>query len=265
MTRGPRQSREPLDFNFADLGIQPGDVISLFAEAVDTAPQPHLARSQTIRLQVISVEDYNNFLREQTDIADAEAKYAGLNDDLQELIEQQKQLGEAAQKLAGQVAKADPRQRDALAQQLDGLLARQNELNQKLNQQAERMENFVREHPLYDVEKDLQGWLRQQAENIRQSTGTNDAAARDIAQRSAPPGGGRSLTPDLLEDFKRESGAQVSRLGGVQEETEKQVVQPLDDMAQMQELVKDFNQFESLYRAQQELAPKPRLTTVPAN
>ena len=38
------------------------------------------------------------------------------------------------------------------------------------------------------------------------------------------------------------------------EETEKQVVQNLDDMAQMQELIKDFNQFESLYRAQQELA-----------
>ena len=110
-----RDSHETVDFDFAGLGVEPGDVISLFAEAVDNAPQPHLARSQTVRLQVISVEDYNDFLREQTDIEDAEAKYAALNDDLQELIEEQQKLGDAAQKLAGQLAKADPKQRDALA------------------------------------------------------------------------------------------------------------------------------------------------------
>ena len=249
-----RDSDETVDFDFAGLGVEPGDIISLFAEAVDTAPQPHLARSQTVRLQVISVEDYNNFLREQTDIEDAAAKYAALNDELQQLIEEQQKLGDAAQKLAGQLAKTDPQQRAALAPELDGLLARQNELNQKLNQQADRMEHFVREHPLYDVEQDLQASLRQQAENIRQSTGTNDAADRDIAQRSAPPNGDRSLSPDLLEDYQKESDAQVARLRGVHNESEKQVVQALDDLAPMQELVKDFNQFESLYRAQQELA-----------
>jgi hypothetical protein len=249
-----RDSDQSVDFDFAGLGIEPGDIISLFAEAVDTAPQPHLTRSQTIRLQVISVEEYNNFLREQTDIEDAAAKYAGLNDDLQQLIEEQKKLGDAAQKLAGLLAKAGPQQREALVQELDGLLAGQNELDQKLNHQAERMENFVREHPLYDVEQDLQGRLRQQAENIRQSTRTNAAAARVIAQRSAPPGGGRSLSPDLLENFKQESDAQVSRLGGVHDESEQQIVQALDNLAPMQELVKDFNQFESLYRTQQELA-----------
>jgi len=249
-----RDSDETVDFDFAGLGVEPGDIISLFAEAVDTAPQPHLARSQTVRLQVISVEEYNDLLREQTDIEDAAAKYAALDDDLQQLIDEQQKLGVAAQKLAGQLAKAGPKQREALAPELDGLLAKQNELNQKLNQQAERMEHFVREHPLYDVEQDLQGWLRQQAENIRQSTRTNDDDARDIAQRSAPPDGGRSLSPDLLEDYKKESDAQVARLSGVHDESEKQVVQILDDLAPMQELVKDFNQFESLYRAQQELA-----------
>ena len=246
-------SRETADFNFDDLGIQPGDVISLFAEAVDTAPQPHLARSQTVRLQVISVEDYNNYLREQTDIADTEAKYTELNNDLQDLIDQQKQLGDEAQKLAGQIAKADARQREALAQQLDSLLARQNELDEKLNRQAGRMENFVREHPLYDVEQDLQKMLSQQAQNIRESTHDNSSAARDIAQRSSPPGGPRQLSPEMLNDLKKASDDQVARLGGVEEQTDKQIVKALDDMSQMQELIKDFNLFESLYRAQQDL------------
>jgi ElaB/YqjD/DUF883 family membrane-anchored ribosome-binding protein len=249
-----RDSRETFDFDFAKLGIQPGDVISLVAEAVDNAPQPHLSRSQMVRLQVISVEDYNNYLREQSDIADAEAKYAGLNDELQALVEQQQQLGQEIQKLDNQLAKAKPKQTDALAQQLDSLVAKQNELNEKLNRQAERMDNFVRDNPVYDVEKDLQALLRQQAEAVRQSAQADDDATREVAQRSSPPGGPRLLTPDILKDFKKASDDQVLRLGGVHDESDKQVVQTLDDMDQMQELVKDFNQFEALYHAQQDLA-----------
>lgn len=251
---GVLTSHETEDLDLAHLGIRPGDVISLFAEAVDTAPQPHLARSKTVRLLVISVEDYNNFMREQTDVADAEARYAELNADLQQLIENQKQLGEAAQKLSDRLARADTSQQEALTRDLDNLLAQQTELNEKLNQQAERMDSFVREHPLYDVERDLQELLRQQAENIRQSTRTNSAASRDIARRSEPANGPRQLSPDMLADFKQESDDQVARLGGVREASEKQVVQKLEDMSRMQELIKDFNQFESLYRTQEELA-----------
>ena len=242
------------EFNLAELGLQPGDVISLFAEAVDNAPQPHLARSQTIRLAVISVEDYNNFLREQTDLADTAAKYAELNEALQGLMERQKQLGAAAQKLQAQLAKTDAQKRAALAPQLDSLIAQQNELNAQLNQQAERMEHFVRDHPVYDVEKDLQAALRQQAENIRGSTHDNDTAARAVAEKSSPPGGPRQLSPELLADLKQASDRQLAALGQTHDATEKEMVQTLEEMGQMQELVKDFNLFEALYRTQQDLA-----------
>jgi hypothetical protein len=253
-----RDSRETTDFDFASLGVQPGDIISLFAEAIDTAPQPHLARSQTVRLAVIGVEDYNNFLREQSDIADAAAKYAELNDDLQTLIEQQKQLGEEIQKLQKAAAGADEKKRTALAQQLDNLVARQNELNRKLERQAERMENFVRQNPLYDVETALQEELRQQAGAIRESTKTNDNATLDVAQRSSPPSGGRQLTPEVLNDFKKASDEQLARLGGVHEQNEQQVEKRFEDLDQMQELVNDFNLFESLYHTQQELAEQSK-------
>ncbi len=249
-----RSSAETVDLNIGDLGVQPGDIISLFTEAMDTAPQPHLARSQTVRLMVISVEDYNDFLREQTDLADAAAKYQSLADDLQELIEEQKKLGEAAQKQQEQLAKADAKQRENLTREFDALLAKQNELNQKLAQHAERMEHFVRDTPLYDVEKDLQKALREEAEKIRQSANTNNTAASEIARRSSPSAGGRQLSPDMLSDLKRESDEQVKRLGGVQEETQKEVAQTLEDMSRLQELIKDFNVFQELYRVQQELA-----------
>jgi hypothetical protein len=249
-----RDSRETFDFDFAKLGIQPGDIVTLFAEAVDNAPQPHLSRSQMVHIQIISVEDYNNFLRQQTDLSDTEAKYAALNDDLQDLIEQQKQLGGDIQKLASQLARAAPGQTNALAQQLDSLIAKQNELNQKLNHQAERMDNFVRDNPVYDVEHDLEDQLHEQADAMRQSTEANSDAARGVAQRSSPPGGPRRLSPDMLNDFKKASDQQVAKLENAHEETDQQVVQKLDDLDQMQELVKDFNQFEALFHAQQDLA-----------
>ncbi len=249
-----RDSHETMDFDLQQLGVKAGDIISLFAEAVDNAPQPHLARSQTLRLSVISVEDYNNLLREQTDLSDTEAKYAALMEDLQELADDQKKLGGQFQQLQEQTAKAGPKERDELPARLDQLLARQNELNQKLNQQAERMDHFVRDNPLYDVERELQDLLRQEAGQVRQSTGANNDAARDVAQRSMPPGGARQVTPAMLSDLKRASDDQVARLGGVEEAGAKRMSETLQEMGQMQELQKDFNQFEDLYRAQKELA-----------
>ena len=249
-----RNISETTELNIGELGVQPGDVISLFAEAQDTAPQPHLAHSQTVRLMVISVENYNDVLREQTDLADTQAKYESLRDDLQELVEDQKKLGEASGNLKERLEKAGAKQRETLARDLDNLLAKQNELNQKLSQHADRMDGFVRENPLYDVEKELQKMLREQAGNVRRSASTNNTAAGEIAKRSSPPQGPRNLSPEMLEQFKRESDQQVARLGGAREETEKKVVEALQDMSAMQELLKDFNQFEALYHAQQELA-----------
>ncbi len=187
-------SHETLDFNFADLGVQPGDVISFFAEAIDTAPEAHLARSETVHLVVISVEDYNNFLREQTDLADIEAKYHRVDEPVARPGGGATQARRTpAQALEEKLAKADAKQQDALQQELDGLLAKQNELNQKLNQQAARMESFVRKDPLYDVEAELQETLKKQADAIRESTKENNAASQQIAQRSSPPNGPRQM------------------------------------------------------------------------
>ena len=54
--------------------------------------------------------------------------------------------------------------------------------------------------------------------------------------------------------MKKASDDQVARLSGAHEENEKEIVQTLDQMDQMQELLKDFNLFEAIYRAQQDLA-----------
>jgi hypothetical protein len=246
-----RDARSAIDLDFARLGAKPGDVISFFGEAIDTRPEPQIARSQTVNVTLISVEDYNNFIRRESEIADLEAKYGGLQDDLEDLVEQQRQLAAASDALRKRIEKANPGQQEELARALDSLLAQQNELNQRLDQHANRLDQFVRDMPVYDIEKEIQPLLRRQADAIRNSTRTNAATANDIARRSAPPNASRHVQPGLASDFKQAADDQVDRLAGARKQTDSQIAQTLEGMEQMQELLKDFNQFQALYEAQQ--------------
>ena len=234
------------------LRVAPGDTLSFFAEVVDTAPNPHLARSQVITLTVISVEDYNDFLRERLDVADIAQKYTALFEKLHELIEQQKALSEAAEKARQQAAQSPDK---AAEKKLDELLARQNELNEKLNQVAKAMDEFVREQPVYDLESELGETLKKKAADIRESTKTNDQETSEVAQRSTPKEGLRSVTPEMLADLKKAADDQAERLGGkAEQQEEKKIAETFEDLSLMQEIMKDMNRFKELYEAQRDIA-----------
>lgn len=218
-----RSVRESFLFDFDKLGVKPGDVISFFAEAIDTAPEANLARSKTINLTVISEEDYNQFLREQNDISDIEGKYTQLMDQFHDQLEQQKKLGEDIANLKEKLSKASDEQKASLQQALDGLLAKQNELNQKLAKKADEMENFVRKQPLYDVEAEFQEILKEKAQDIRDSIAQNNEVSKDVAQRSSPPTGQRKMDQKMLEDLKKASDKQLSKLGATEQEVRKEV------------------------------------------
>ncbi len=253
-----RNTRESLQFAFADLGVKPGDVISLFAEAIDTAPDSHLARSETVNLTVISEEDYNAFLREQNDISDIEGKYTELLDQLNDQVTEQKDLGQAAEELRDKIAQADEKQKAALQQSLDKLLSKQSELNRKLQKTADQMDKFVRDKPLYDVEADFQKMLQERAQDIRNSTAANDKAAQEVAQRSSLPSGQRQLDQQMAQDLKKASDEQLAKLGGVEQQAQKDIGQTMQDMSRTQEVLKDFNRFKDLHQTQQALSEQTR-------
>ncbi len=245
-----------LVFDFSDLGVKPGDKVSIFAEAVDTAPTPHLSRSQTVTLTMISEEDYNAYLREQDDVRDLSAKYKALLEQFNALRQEQLQLAKDAAALAAQMK--DPKSATAHAQDFDALTARQNELNQRLNEQADRMEQFVRPQPLYDFEKDLQRQLTTEGIDIKSSTATNDSALKQIAQQTTKPDGSRALTPDDIAQLQQQAQAQADRLGAREQEMANQVTKPLEDLSKYDDLVNDFNLFRDAYYAQQALAEQTR-------
>jgi len=251
-----RNAREVISLDFKQMDITPGDTFSFFAEAVDTAPEPHLARSSVITLTVISTEDYNSYLRDQLDMSDIEAKYADLFNKLHDLTDEQRKLGEQIEALKQQMASArDPA---SLAPKLDELLAKQNELNAKLNKLADTMETFVRDKPLYDIEDDFRETLQQKAEAIRDSTAKNDEDSRNVAQQSTNPEGKRQMSPQTLSSLKQASDDQVARLSDSEKQAREEVQQPLEDLSALQEIMKDMNRIEELYKAQQTLEKQTR-------
>ena len=69
-------------------------------------PTPNFARTDPVRITVISEEDYNEFLRQRTDLSDIEAKYADLLNQLHQQTEAQQQLRKEAQALKEKLAAA---------------------------------------------------------------------------------------------------------------------------------------------------------------
>jgi hypothetical protein len=251
-----RDVAQNLLFDFSDLGVKPGDRVSLFAEAIDTAPNPHLARSQTITLTMISEADYNDFIRQQNDVRDLSDKYDQLLQQFDALRDQQEQLAKDAAALRDKAR--DDKAAAAHLADFDQLTARQNELNQRLNDQAGRMEKFVRPNPVYDFERDLQKQLASEAQDIRQSTDVNNTSLNQLAKETSNPDGSRSLTPGNIGQLQSEAKDQAQRLGARDQEMAQSITKPLEDLSQFHDLVNDFNEFEQLYHAQQALSEQTR-------
>ncbi|AHF94748.1 hypothetical protein OPIT5_25320 [Opitutaceae bacterium TAV5] len=253
-----REAAENFPIDFATLGVRPGDRVSFFAEAIDTAPDPHLATSRTVTLTVISEEDYNDILREQTDIRDLADKYQALVNEFKDLRQEQLALAAAMEQLREKAAGMDPAARAAA---FDELAARQNALNQRLEQLAARMEKFVRDKPLYDFEHELQEELDRQAAAIRESTRLNRTALDALSSASSESGDAAAASaPDAatFEKMQTEALAQAERLGAGSEKMEQQVRRPLADLARLHDLVKDIGLFERAHAAQAELAELAR-------
>jgi hypothetical protein len=223
----------------SELGAVPGDLIEVFGEAVDIRPDPQLARTRTLRLAVVSEEEYNDFLRRQTEIRDLERKYEELHDELRELAAAQRELAAEVASLADAEQPPDQEARDAFA-------ARQAELNAKLGKLAARMESSTRENPLYDLERELQKILDEEATAIRESVAGNQESLADFLE--ADP------SAETLASFAEAGDAQAERLDPLREAAEQRLAEAIADADLIQQLLKAIGAYQELYGVQAQLA-----------
>lgn len=257
-----RSTGESLTLDIKQLGVRPGDTISIFAEAIDSCPDPHLTRTRTLQLMVISTEEYNDYLRERTDISDIQGKYIKLLNKFQDLIDEQKELTEqlkAAKEKATDPATSKETAKETAAQ-LDKLMQKQAELNKKLGAMADEMDSFVREKPLYDIESDIQEKLADMAGKIRESVGENDEELKkklEEAAQSAPPPSQKQQA-DALATLEDKSRKQAEALQPQQEQAESDIIPVLKNMALINVMINDFNAIKYLYETQSTIAAQTK-------
>ncbi len=247
-----RRHRIQHDLDLAKLGARPGDKIVVFAEAVDTRPEAQLARTTTRRMEVITEAEYNDRLRAEADVAMIAGKYEDLLDRFQEQINEQKRIEEELAELRKKSESGmDP---EELLAAFSEATAAQNELNERLERMAEEMRDFGRENPVYDFEKDLHEKLKQQAKAIEESVKTHRAES-GMGTGTPPPA---APTPGMIDDQEKAATAQRERLQGGSDRVEEEIREPLQDLARLHELMKDFNRFQQLTEEQRELAEQSK-------
>ena len=244
-----REVVETVPVNFQELGAKPGDTISFFAEAIDTAPSPHLSRSKTVTLTLISEQEYNDFLREQMDVRSLSKKYEDLMERFYQLRDRQSKLAEEATRL--EERNVDPSKKTGA---FDAIVAKQNEIDQQLNKMADEMEHFVRDEPVYDFEKSLQQSLKEDAGEVKNSTAFNDKVMKELAQESTAGDGSRSLSEQTLHRLRKEAQLHAERLGARQKSMVDSIKKPLEDLSALHDMMNDFTAFEQMYQEQKELA-----------
>ena len=236
------------------LGAHPGDQITLFAEAIDTRPDPQLTRTAIRRLGVITEQEYNDKIREQADVAMIAGKYERLLQDFEKQIAEQRRIENKLKELS-EAAKKDGR-KDTLLPEFSMALSDQLDLNRTLERLANEMSDFGRDHPVYDFEKDLEEKLQQQAQEIRKSVAQANADIEKAVEEGPPPP--EPPGPKAVEDLATAAREQRERLQGGSDRANEEIRKPLEELADLHELMKDFKRFEQLAERQGEIAEQSK-------
>lgn len=241
---GETRHRLSKSLNLAALGLKSGQTITVFADAIDGAPEPQFSRTETRTLTLISEDEYNDYLRRQADVALIAGKYEQALEHLRQAIIEQKEI-EAQLKTA---AELPPEQASA---EVGEALQRQQDLNLRLEDIAREFRDINRDNPVYDFEKDIAESLKEHAQQIEESIARN---RRDLDQALSDTPSGNEVTPEELEKLQQAASEHRQRLEGEQEKADEQIQKPLEDLADFHEMLKNFNQLRHLAEQQQQLA-----------
>ncbi len=258
-----RSVSEVIEMDLESLGVEPGDTISVFAETLDTRPEePQLAATRILTLVVVSVEEYNAFLRQRVEIGMLAEKYGALVRQLEELAQEQERLNQEVAELQRQLAEGKPENREALTDELAARLADQQELNRKIDKLSEEMAEFGRDQPLYDIENSFQELVEAQASALRESIAVNTQELESFSQAMDEAGQGREGLEEALSTLWKDGERQKEVLAGSRKRLDEDLVQTARELGKLNKLVRDFNQFRMCYLEQSAIATITRVYDV---
>ncbi|MCM8535409.1 MAG: hypothetical protein NE334_05685 [Lentisphaeraceae bacterium] len=245
---------EVVEVDIPTVGVVPGDVISIYADTIDNSPKGQAAITPVLHLKVVSVKQYNEYLREQSAVDEIIGKYEAIQNRMHDLGNEQKKLNEEMKKLKEKLK--DPKSAKAAEKKLASLIQKQNQLNSQIKKLAEDMEKFGRDDPLYDIEKSFNEEMKKLAQELKESVDENKNELEKFSKSLDQNKGNPDQLITALESLNEAGQKQKNKLNKQEEEYTDRVLKTILDLSLMDALVKDFNRFKYLYQYQVKLAEK---------
>lgn len=189
--------------NLAPLGIEPGQVIEILIEAMDSNPDlTGIGASGIARVEIISDEAYADIVRKQTTLAEFSARFAELAESVDALA---RELAAAQQALAGETAAAEK-----AAARIPALRERVRETAKHMRQLASDFAAFDLEERLSETANDIAFGLEKTLGHPGWEAADRAAMAKAIEESLGALGRKQAEVKELSEDAS--SVAAVGRL-----------------------------------------------------
>lgn len=231
MARAPRRLQQGASLPLSTYGLEPGDVIKLYARVEDNDPTGAKGtESSVVTVQIISAEDYSRMVRAREGMDVFLSKYHEAQRRMESLAEEMDGLRKKLKEQA-----ADSPAGEELKRQIE-------ELAKKLDEEAAAIRDSAQELLPYDLDKALSPELERLARQI-------EASAEDLRSAAGAPGA-------KAEDLEHEMQALIERLQQEKQEFQQNVGEPLELLAEIYPLLEDQQRFVELYHRQRDLAER---------
>ena len=210
---------------FAKLGLQPGDKISLFARAEDNRPDVVQAGESAIHeIEIISQSDFDRIIAARQGKQMLENKYRQANRMLE-------QLASAMEDLQEELKNADPDDAEKQAELQEKL----EQLKQKMKDVADELEKLAEKELPLDLDKEWNKVLKEQADALR--------AACEAAGQSKKDG---KSPQEQADELKR-------KLDEIRKQQDEKVNDAMQAMRQIAPLIQSESKFVALVMRQREV------------
>lgn len=212
-------------------GLAPGDEIKLFARVEDNDPAGAKgAESTVVTVRIISDEEFQQMIRTRDGLNVLLSKY-------QQAQRRMESLAEEIERLEKELADlpADSPLADEARQKLE-------KLAERMQQEAEAIEQLATEPLPYDLDKELSPHLKKLSEQLRE-------LAKDAKALAGQPGLKPGEAKEGLERLRKQLSQQ-------REAMENETGPPLEVLAAVYPLLEDEARFTQLYERQRDLAER---------
>jgi hypothetical protein len=253
-----RRGRAEYELDLAKIEAKPGDEIRVFASASDNHPNPsQTADSATHVIQVISQEEYAEYMRTMYQMDSLQQEIEQLQQQLDQQTDQAEAAEQALRELAEQLEadkplnEAQQTQLDQAQQQLDQAQAKTSELQEQLRERLEQPQLYDVEKPYRERLQQLSDQLAEQQEAMSQTQQALDA----VQQQPAPTPQDVERLQQAIEQMQQQQNAAESNEGDKTPSLE-QIQQQAEKLQLAQRMMAEAQRIQQVMQQQREIADR---------